>query len=64
MKYLVHVFEVADKTPTTTEFSKMQDAHSYLVFQSRKLKWKFFRIAICNKHGIELEIMLGNLSRR
>lgn len=63
MKYQVRVFESDPVVFSKHEFTKVQDAHSYLVFQSRKLKGEFFRIVICNIRSEELEIMLGRLAR-
>jgi hypothetical protein len=63
MKYQVRVFASDSLVFEQHEFTKVQEAHSYLVFQSRKLKGEFFRIVVCNIRGEELEIMLGRLAR-
>ena len=63
MKYQVRVFESDPNVFEKYDFLKVQEAHSYLVFQSRKLKGEFFRIVVCNIRGEELEIMLGRLTR-
>ena len=64
-KYAVHVFETAE-TEVVYPFNKPQEAHSYMVFQSRKLAGEFYKIVITSQGNMErqLEIMLGNLSRR
>ena len=63
-KYAVHVFET-EETETVYPFNKPQEAHSYMVFQSRKLAGEFFKIVVTSNGDLDrqLEIMLGHLAR-
>ena len=64
-KYAVHVFETLE-TETVYPFNKPQEAHSYMVFQSRKLAGEFYKIVVTSNGdlGRQLEIMMGKLARR
>lgn len=63
-RYAVHVFVTAD-AETVYPFNKPQEAHSYMVFQSRKLAGEYFKIVVTTNGDLnrQIEIMMGNFSR-
>jgi hypothetical protein len=57
--YAVHVFDNTNTEQHVKEFTKPQEAHSYMVFYSRKLKGDFLRITVTNGQGAVLEFLTG-----
>ena len=64
-KYAVHVFETLE-SEVVYPFNKSQEAHSYMVFKSRKLAGEYYKIVVTSNGDLsrQLEIMMGNFSRR
>ena len=63
-KYGVHVF-IEEDIESVAPFEKPQEAHSYMIFMSRKLAGDFYKIIVSN-HGDsdqQIEVMMGKKSR-